>query len=504
MLTANLEDRTISGLALPFGETGRTNLGRVIASAGSVTVPEDVSTITLNLEHSRTAPVGRATAVEETPEGLVATFRVARTRAGDDLLAEVEEGLRAGLSVELDAPVIRAGRLLSGALSAVAAVVSPAFPSALLTAADAGDVEDDEDTPETESETTVSDAETAVPAPAEDGTEAEKADDDEETPTVGEKIQATAPAGTGALLASKMTGETPTTGDLFKRLAAAGATMSPAKMLAALDEVTAADVFSVTNQPQYVGELWAGKSYVEKFAPLVGHANLTGPKVTGWRFVSGKAPTVASYAGFPTQPTSNEVDTEAVEATVSRIAGGWAVDRIHKDFPSEEFWRAFFTAATEDYAKKRDAAVLAALVAGSTAVTVGAAVTGVAEAAIKIVDGALAMIDYATPTFAIVGSDMWREFLLTRREDSLEYLSTSLGFDNGSLNGFRIVPSSSASLTNKVLVGSREAMTLHELPGVPVRVDAEAISTGGVETGLFGYYATLVHNTLGLRLVADA
>jgi len=145
MLTANLEDRTISGLALPFGETGRTNLGRVIASAGSVTVPEDVSTITLNLEHSRTAPVGRATAVEETPEGLVATFRVARTRAGDDLLAEVEEGLRAGLSVELDAPVIRAGRLLSGALSAVAAVVSPAFPSALLTAADAGDVEDDED-----------------------------------------------------------------------------------------------------------------------------------------------------------------------------------------------------------------------------------------------------------------------------------------------------------------------------------------------------------------------
>jgi len=248
MLTANLEDRTIRGLALPYGETGRTNLGRVIASAGSVTIPDDVGSITLNLEHSRTAPVGRATAVEETPEGLVATFRVARTRAGDYLLAEVEEGLRAGLSVELDSPVIRAGRLLSGALSAVAAVVQPAFPSALLTAADAGDVEDDEDdedTPETESETTVSDAETAVPAPAEDGTEAEKADDYEETPTVGEKIQATAPAGTGALLASKMTGETPTTGDLFKRLAAAGATMSPAKMLAALDEVTAADASAI-------------------------------------------------------------------------------------------------------------------------------------------------------------------------------------------------------------------------------------------------------------------
>jgi len=500
-LTANLEDRTITGLALPFGEEGRTNLGRVTASAGSVAVPDDVSAITLNLEHARTAPVGRATAVEETPEGLVATFRVARTRAGDDLLAEVAEGLRAGLSVELDDPVIRGGRLLSGALSAVAAVVAPAFPSALLTAADAGDVEDDED--ETTDGETVPEAAPA-PAAGENTDEGEKPEDTEEE----EKVMASAatvPA--GSLLASKALkaeGDAPALPTLFARLAAAGATMQPSRLLAALDEVTAADAFAVTNQPQYVGELWAGKSYVEKYAPLVGHANLTGPKVTGWRFVSGKAPTVAAYNGFPTQPTSNEVDTEAVEATVARIAGGWALDRVHRDFPSEEFWRAFFAAATEDYAKKRDAAVLAALVAGSTAVTVGTVPSGVAEAAVKIVDGALAMIDYATPTFAVVGSDLWREFLLTRREDSLEYIGAALGIEDGALGGFRIVPTSSASLTNKVLVGSREAMTLHELPGSPIRIDAESISTGGVETGLFGYYATIVHNSLGLRLVADA
>lgn len=507
LLTASVEDRMLSYLLLPYNEQGRTNVGRVTASAGSVTVPEDVSEVRLNVEHDDKRPVGRAVAIEETAEGLTATFAVARTRAGDDLLEEAREGLRAAVSVEVDNPVIRAGRLIKGLLTGAGAVVSPAFPSAQLVAADAGDLEDEDEEAATdggtEGETPVSPDETA-PGDAEGETEGETPDEKEKEQSMSAAFKAaTAPVGT--LTAGKMKAEDgPTTGELFKKLAAAAATMSASKLTAALDEVTAADVFNVTNQPQYVGELWSGKSYIEKFAPLVGHANLTGPKVTGWRFVDGKAPTVASYAGFPNQPTSNEVDTEAIEATVSRLAGGWAVDRIHRDFPSEEFWRAFFAAATEDYAKKRDAAVLAHLVANATATTADAQEYNAPTAAAKIVDGALAMMDYATPTFAIVGSDLWKELLLIRREGTLEYLSMALGFDDGTLNGFKIIPSASASLTGKVLVGSREAVTLHELPGVPVRIDTESISTGGVETGLFGYYSLLTHNAKGLRLVADA
>ena len=92
MLTANVDDRTITGLMLPYGAPGgRTNLGRVIASAGSVTIPDDPAGVVLNLEHQRTSPIGRATSITEEADGLHATFRVARTRAGDDLLAEVAE-----------------------------------------------------------------------------------------------------------------------------------------------------------------------------------------------------------------------------------------------------------------------------------------------------------------------------------------------------------------------------------------------------------------------------
>src|SRR5690606_12614847 len=121
---------------------------------GAVEIPEDPSTVILNVEHDRTRPVGRAVRIEETDTGIEASFRIAKTRAGDELLLEAEEGLRAAVSVELESPVIRAGRLLKGLLTGAGAVVKPAFASALLVACDCGETEDETDTSEDLSEPT--------------------------------------------------------------------------------------------------------------------------------------------------------------------------------------------------------------------------------------------------------------------------------------------------------------------------------------------------------------
>lgn len=114
LTAANAGDRLLSYLLLPFGEPGRTNQGTVTAAAGAVTLP--AGPVPVNLEHDKTRPVGRMT-VTEAADGLYAELAVARTRAGDDLLEEAAEGLRAGISVELAGPVIRAGALLAGALT---------------------------------------------------------------------------------------------------------------------------------------------------------------------------------------------------------------------------------------------------------------------------------------------------------------------------------------------------------------------------------------------------
>ncbi len=136
LLSASTEDRTLTYRLLPFGEPGRTSLGKVTVSAGVVQLPADVTSMSANLEHDRTRPVAKFVSVTETDEGLDAVVRVLATSAGNDLLVEAAEGVRTGISVEIDAPVIKAGNLQAGVLDGAGFVTNPAFPSAQLVAAD--------------------------------------------------------------------------------------------------------------------------------------------------------------------------------------------------------------------------------------------------------------------------------------------------------------------------------------------------------------------------------
>jgi hypothetical protein len=52
-LYANAEDRIVSGLLLPYGEIGQTNLGRFSIEAGTVNIPSDPDVVTLNVDHNR-------------------------------------------------------------------------------------------------------------------------------------------------------------------------------------------------------------------------------------------------------------------------------------------------------------------------------------------------------------------------------------------------------------------------------------------------------------------
>jgi hypothetical protein len=91
LLTANAEARTLTYRLLPYGEQGRTSVGLVTASAGSVTLPTDPSSMHLNIQHDRTRPVGKAVSVTEDEEGVLAVFGIANTTAGNDLLAEAAD-----------------------------------------------------------------------------------------------------------------------------------------------------------------------------------------------------------------------------------------------------------------------------------------------------------------------------------------------------------------------------------------------------------------------------
>ena len=502
-LTASRADRIVSGLLLPYGEVGRTNLGKFEVPRGAFAIPADPSVVTLNVQHDSEQPIGRAVSLTDTDAGVVGAFAVAKTPEGDAYLDEVERGERNCLSAEVSGVVIRTGKAMAGRLYAAAAVIAGAFPSATLMAADVGESEDDEPKPAEEPDPKTPEGDKPEDE-APDGAESEAPVADNETaPEVEQETEPEQEPLRASLPGSLGGGKTTKSKTLFAALGGQPLNKA-ATLMAALDQAIAADLLPA-QEKQWLGEVYGSKTYVRRFAPLVQHADLTALKAVGWKFTSGKTPEVAAYNGFPNQPNSNEVKTEAVTLDAARLAGAGAVDRAFLDFPTPEFWAGYFREQTNSYERVLDGIVRDALIAGATEVEGGTVPTGVSTAAAYIVDGALSIIEAERdlPSFAIVGSDLYRDLLLTRADDVVAFLNAALGLEDGTLAGFKIVPSSVSTLEGKVLVGTKTAATLFELPGTPVRVDTVSIATGGVERGVFGYHAELINDATGLALVAE-
>lgn len=513
-LVASLEDRTLSGLLLPYGEPGRTNLGRLTASAESRLDVAD--TVILNVQHERKRPVGKAMTLEPSAEGLRASFHVIETRDGDDALLEAAEGLRAGLSVEIEPIVTRGGRIVSGTITGAALVIEPAFPSARLAAEDAavvpdmGDGADDSPTPDVVINGKELDDVEAVEVTAEQITITTKTTEPDPGPDDKENATMTAAKVQNAALVAAKTDEVKTdTATLFATLAgnfAAGNTGS--RMEAALSDIVPANILGI-EQPQYVGELWAGQPYERRIIPQFDHSDLNSFNITGWEFTT--APTVGLYTGNKTDIPSGAIVTAPKSGTLQRIAGGHDIDRKFKDFSNAEFWAAYFRKMAESYAKVSDeyirGQVVASIGAGAQRVHLASAglPAGIPQALVMIVKAAIKMLDdlNTLPTVAFVTSDFWEPLFYVQQQQVLAYLSTSLGLKEGDIAGFKIVPVPVGSLTNgawvgKTVVAHKSAFNVYELPGSPIRVSAEDVARGGVDEALFGYCGYMLENAKGL------
>lgn len=536
-LTASLEDRVVTGLLLPYGEVGRTNLGRFSVDRGVFTWPEDVSVLNANLAHDPTEPVARFLTATDTDAGVVTSFKVAATPAGDQLLARAADPAdRPKLSIEVKDVVLRAGRAVAGKVFGAAFVKAGAFPSATLLAADAGELPDymeDQDSESVTTETITVDGveyvrkttstystETTKKSgddkPAEDDGDA-PADDD--NPEEDEMKNSTLTAGAG-LPTGHQAAPTPrrSVDEVAELLGRAFAGDRGARTLLAEEAEIVGDLFAALSdvttktgvaggvgdalQPGWLGELWGGKDHQRRYLPLFrsGPA-LTALTLKAWEWEVD--PVMAEWTGDKTAVASNAAKTKPGEWTAKRYAGAHDHARELRDFPNPEYWASYFRKMTESYSKLSDAGVLAQTLTAATPLSIAAASipAGVPEALVKIVDGYLAMADTATPTAAVISRSLWRDLVLTPKDKSLEYLSTSLGVEDGSVSQFRILPGPTTMAAGSVLVAAREAVEVRELSGTPIRVEGLDMVKGGVDTGLFGYAMTIIHEPAALQLV---
>ena len=172
-LTANVEERTISGKIVPAGtgEVGNTSAGKVVFEKGAIALPEDPKTIKLLNQHDMKQPLGKATSFTVDDDGIYASFKISRSNRGTEALILAEEGLQSGLSVgvEVIKSKMKQGvmHVSAASLFEVSLVTEAAFKSAAVTSVNAA-----EETPEvveeniTESETAVENTPETVAAPA--------------------------------------------------------------------------------------------------------------------------------------------------------------------------------------------------------------------------------------------------------------------------------------------------------------------------------------------------
>lgn len=134
----DLAKRTIRGLAVPYGIQAASKGLLWQFSKGSLTY-DDVSRIKLLDGHDWSKPIGRAVQVDDGDAGMVVTFSVVNTPAGDEALLMASELVKDGLSIGVAAGGTYDERdgvqhAVSAPLAHVALTPCPAFDDARVTA----------------------------------------------------------------------------------------------------------------------------------------------------------------------------------------------------------------------------------------------------------------------------------------------------------------------------------------------------------------------------------
>ena len=516
--------RTLRGILLPFGERSRPNLTGnegVMFSADGIDLPRDPSVVTLNREHNRYDPIGRATFLEKRREGVYAEFAVAQTDQGDEYLRN--PGKLRKLSAEVTDMLTEGANVVRSRLTGAALAPAGAFPSAGLFALVEAVPSDGAETTSEHLENEYTD-ENGVTWRRVVDIETETTDTDAgstTTTTITETTETTnqdgAPVTEGAFAMTNIvpdgaitTTPRPTLDGLFAALAsrdtdALAPYANAGEAMFALSTVqhsgpTTVTIGADTQQTGYLGELWLRLPYNRRFVPLLNTAPLTNYQMQGWGWDPTKLPTMGDYPGNATDVPSNAVDTLPYSFTASRLAGGHQIDRRFSDFGDQSVIQSFLVQQGESYKRQTDAKALAAIMAAAQVTAPGTVPAGVPKGLAAIVDGALGVIGTENrPSYALVSPELWRDIIMMADKDKLAYLNAGFGLESGDLESFHILPASVG--VGKVIVGAKEAMTFYELGDTPIRVDGAKPGQGATEVAVFGYWATLANNAAAIRSV---
>lgn len=525
---ANLEERTITGRLIPYGEEGRTNQGRFMVEAGTIDISEavaDPSIISLNTDHVPYQNVGRATRVWDQADGVYATWSIAKTPAGDAALADAVSpaGVRKRLSGEFGPVMIRAGKLLAGhaRLWGSALVPQGAFPSAMVLAADTPDP--DEQTP---AGTTTTEGAT-VPEPTAPVVEAAPAAPAPAAAPVEQVLAAAVPI--PATVAVPPTFQSPArveAGDEAHQVFAALNTLrlnpydaGAMQVLAAIADITVSGtnpiIGSNVARPAWLGKIYQGIPYVREYIQLgnlgtdISLAGKLGMRVArGASAGSPLGPQDGTWAGNKQPINGYRGVSDTIGSLLYRFAVGNDIDRSLWDLPGGwEVVLEFLQLIVEDYLFWSDRLAREAYLDLGGAPVAAKAYPAIyntngTTAVAMLIQGILAVRKRKSdgrrdqPTFALMNDLAFEQLAYAAGGDQNlpEFITLALGAldipqsEIGKIGSVIAVNGDTGiSNTPSVLVGSKMGVDFDEVPGGPLKIDAIDLAKGGIDKATHGY-----------------
>ncbi|WZO56018.1 hypothetical protein MRBLWH10_000827 [Microbacterium sp. LWH10-1.2] len=538
--------RIIRGLLLPFGELSNPNKSGnapIEFSAASITVPRDASVVTLNVEHDRFTPIGRATSLEVTDAGIVAEFTVADTDEGDAYLANPVRKLSAEV-----AGIVRDGaKALAARLTGAAVVKQGAFASAGLFSVAPDDEVQERSADELEADeleqilqrlqaveeqlradaarlSTTADQVSAVAkptaAPAEEPEkEQEFSMSDEVTTDAGAQVPATLMANVPAKAKDVDLNAVYSAMSAVKS-GTPGQSADQETFLAALADITTpAHVTSGAIPPTFAGKLWQGKRYTRRYMDLIAHSNggisLGGRK--GWKIDQGTALVKkVANAGQKVELPTGSATTSLYGSTLDKY--GFAAD-IALEWQylegGADVLAAFWEGVIDSYAKESDEDALRAIfsVAAKTStaldrlVAPGTFPTQYPAAMGQLIQGIDLISDNGDDaSFAIVNPAAWTQLLYTPKDLVPEFVEfgVGLGTGEGTAGKVRVVKAPQAFFTGtvaanpQIIVGAKNAIEIREQLA---EIDALEVAKFGVDRAHVAFLETFVVRPESLALI---
>ena len=499
-LTANVEERTISGKIVPAGtgEVGNTSAGKVVFEKGAIALPEDPKTIKLLNQHDMKQPLGKATSFTVDEDGIYASFKISRSNRGTEALILAEEGLQSGLSVGVEVITAKnkAGvmHVSAAKLFEVSLVTEPAFKSAQVIDVAA------EETPEVVEENTT-ESETAV----------------ENTPET-----VAAPAVEAAAVEAARPVVTATTHVRERIAPITGAQYLEANIKAALGDdearrtVRAADDSTSTNTgltlPQhlntFITDTFTGRPAFEavtRQALIESGMSFTVPRLYTNDATPDVAPTVAD-TNEGSAPSETGMTSAYDTVTVEKFSGLQRVSFELVDRSSPAFMELMMTELRKAYEKATDAALIAKFISAGTTAT-GVAATAAGLQSFVSVEGAAAYKgtggDFANKLVA--STDQWAAItgyadttgrpLYSAQGPTYNAAGNAVATSvRGGILGTDLIVdhniSASGIVDNSAFLVAPSSVYAWESPTTQLRVNV--LTSGEIEINLYGYLALYV------------